>query len=360
MALTQVQAGMMDSTAQYYSFKNRIINGAMVIDQRNAGAAVTINSTANTYVVDRWNGVGQASDGVFTLQQSSTAPAGFTKSLLATVTTADSSIGATQYYLIRQIIEGYNVADLGFGAAGASTFTLSFWVRSSVTGTFGGAATDNSALYCYPFSYTISAANTWEQKSITITGPTSGSTFDKTNGGGLNLYFSLGMGSTYLGTAGAWASATYFSATGSTNLISTLNATFYITGVQLEKGSTATSFDYRPFGTELALCQRYCWVFGYEDTAVFGSGFEDTAAGYTPSITPVPMRSAPTISANSAASTFTLNDAAGSRVGTALALSFATKNSITLKLSASGTTTNAGCVMRTNSASSYIVFSSEL
>lgn len=109
-----------------YTMRNKIINGAMQIDQRNAGASVTINSTANTYVVDRWNGVGQPADGVFTLQQSSTAPAGFTNSLIATVTTADSSIGATQYYLIRQVIEGFNLADMGFGTANARTFTLSF------------------------------------------------------------------------------------------------------------------------------------------------------------------------------------------------------------------------------------------
>jgi len=306
--LTFNDASTQNTAATGFGFKNRIINGAMVIDQRNAGAAVTINSTANTYVVDRWNGVGQASDGVFTLQQSSTAPAGFTKSLLATVTTADSSIGATQYYLIRQIIEGYNVADLGFGAAGASTFTLSFWVRSSVTGTFGGAATDNSALYCYPFSYTISAANTWEQKSITITGPTSGSTFDKTNGGGLNLYFSLGMGSTYLGTAGAWASATYFSATGSTNLISTLNATFYITGVQLEKGSTATSFDYRPYGTELALCERYAQFVETSANGQFSSGTMNVPAPYRTTMRSSPSSTAISVRVSGNISSYSLNN----------------------------------------------------
>lgn len=293
-----------------YTMRNKIINGAMQIDQRNAGASVTINSTANTYVVDRWNGVGQPADGVFTLQQSSTAPAGFTNSLIATVTTADSSIGATQYYLIRQVIEGFNLADMGFGTANARTFTLSFWVRSSLTGTFGGAATNNVADYCYPFSYTISSANTWEQKTVTITGPTAG-TFNTTNGGGLNLYFSLGMGSTYKGTSGSWAAATYFSSTGATDLISTNGATFYITGVQLERGTVATPFEYRNYQQELAMCQRYyCKTFdvttapAQNSTSVgaiwgsvrafggaAGSSWEPQAMWFFP----VTMRAAPTV-----------------------------------------------------------------
>ena len=157
MALTQIDAGLLagnipasslagsipasklDTNTQYYGFKNRIINGAMVIDQRNAGASVTINSASNTYTLDRWIGYGQATDGVYTIQQSSTAPTGFSKSLLATVTTADSSVGATQIYTLRYKIEGLNLTDLNWGTANAATVTLSFWVRSSVTGTFGGS-----------------------------------------------------------------------------------------------------------------------------------------------------------------------------------------------------------------------------
>ena len=247
-------------TAEYSvpvtAFKNRIINGAMLIDQRNNGASVTINSASNTYTLDRWIGYGQATDGVYTIQQSSTAPAGFSKSLLATVTTADSSVGATQIYTLRYKIEGLNLTDLNWGTANAATVTLSFWVRSSVTGTFGGSILNDGQSRSYPFSYTISSANTWEQKTITIAGDTSG-TWLTTNGIGMDLFFSLGMGSTYSGTASTWSGTNYYSVTGSTNLISTLNATFYITGVQLEKGSVATSFDYRPYGTELQLCQRY-------------------------------------------------------------------------------------------------------
>jgi hypothetical protein len=236
--------------------KNRIINGAMVIDQRNAGAAVTVNSGSQTFAVDRFYGTGQTSDGVYTLQQSSTAPAGFVNSVVATVTTADSSIGATQNYLFRQRIEGYNIADLNWGSANAKTVTLSFWVRSSLTGTFGGTLHNGNGDRFYPYSYTISAANTWEQKTITIAGDTTG-TWETTNGIGLNVIWSLGTGSTYLASSSAWTATTYTGFTGQTNLIGTSGATFYITGVQLEVGSSATGFEYRQFGTELNLCQRY-------------------------------------------------------------------------------------------------------
>ena len=187
-----------------FAFRNRIINGAMMIDQRNNGASVTVNSSAYTYPVDRFAGFGESTDGVFTLQQSSTAPAGFTNSLVATVTTADASIGSTQRYFIRQSIEGYNVADLGFGASGASTFTISFWVRSSLTGTFGGSLMNENFDRAYPFTYTISSANTWEQKTVTVAGDTTG-TWAKTNGTGLVVIWSIGAGSSRIGTAGSWS-----------------------------------------------------------------------------------------------------------------------------------------------------------
>jgi hypothetical protein len=268
MPLTQVDQGLLGQYAQYTGFKNRIINGAMVIDQRNAGASVTVNSANNFYPVDRFACTGQATDGVFTVQRSTTAPSGFINSVIATVTTADASIGATQQYLIQQFIEGFNIADLGWGSAGAQSVTVSFWVRSSITGTFGGSIVNSGFNRSYPFTYTISAANTFEYKTVTIAGDTSG-TWLTDNGVGLRLIFSLGAGSTYLGTAGAWSGSYFAGATGQTNVIATNGATFYITGVQLEKGSTATSFDYRPYGTELVLCQRYYEVM-YADAATNG------------------------------------------------------------------------------------------
>jgi hypothetical protein len=237
-----------------FGFKNRIINGSMVIDQRNAGASVTPN---NSYTLDRWLGV-NSQTGKFTIQQNAgsvTPPAGFINYLGCTSTSA-YSIASGDYFNIQQYIEGFNVSDLAWGTASAATITMSFWVRSSLTGTFGGALRNDAGNRSYPFTYTISSANTWEQKSVTIAGDTSG-TWLTTNGRGIAVSFGLGVGSTYSGTAGAWTAGNYISATGATSVVGTSGATFYITGVQLEKGSTATAFDYRPYGTELALCQRY-------------------------------------------------------------------------------------------------------
>jgi hypothetical protein len=271
MALTQVDQGLLAPQAQYTGFKNRIINGAMMIDQRNAGASVTPSNQA--YTLDRWQTF-TSGGGVYTVQQSSTAPSGFSNSLLVTVTTQDSSIAAGDYYILTQKIEGFNTADFNFGTASASAVTLSFQVRSSITGVFSGSIENSAGNRSYPFSYTISSANTWTTASITISGDTTGTWVGATNGAGIVLRLSLGMGSTYQGTANTWNAGDYYATTTETaKLIGTNGATFYITGVQLEKGSTATSFDYRPYGTELALCQRYCPVWSVSGSNVpFASG----------------------------------------------------------------------------------------
>jgi hypothetical protein len=252
--VTEAQGGT-GTTVGYYGFKNRIINGAMVIDQRNAGASVT---PANSYTLDRWQGVNtQASK--FTVQQNAasvTPPAGFSNYLGVTSSSTYSVLTGDTFCVV-QNIEGFNTYDLAWGTANAQTITISFWVRSSLTGTFGGALENNAANRGYPFSYTISVANTWEQKSITIAGDTSGTWVGATNGIGIIVRFGLGSGATFSGTAGAWAAGNFVQPTSTVSVVGTSGATFYITGVQLEKGSTATSFDYRPYGTELALCQRY-------------------------------------------------------------------------------------------------------
>ena len=281
-------------TASNMAGRNRIINGNMAIDQRNAGAAITVNNNTAKFSCDRWYVQGESTDGVFTVQQSTTAPAGFTQSMLFTVTTVDASIGASQAYFFKQAIEGYNVADLGWGTASAQTVTLSFWVRSSVTGTYGASVLNSAANRSYPFTYTISSANTWEQKTVTIAGDTSG-TWAKDNTAGIQIYFNVGMGSTYLGAANAWAGATYLGATGQTNLISTSGATFYITGVQLEKGSTATDFEYRPYGAELALCQRYYETSVDATALVFSGQVTSGSAYYISGVFAVEKRIAPTM-----------------------------------------------------------------
>jgi len=245
------------NTPNTFGFKNRIINGEIDIDQRNAGASYT--QVNGQYSLDRWSGNsfdGGAAANKFSVIQSSTAPTGFSNSLLVTSLAATAS-SASNIFNIEQKIEGFNFADFLYGTASAQTLTLSFWVRSSLTGTFGGALKNSARNRAYPFTYTISTANTFEQKTITITGDTSGTWVGGTNGVGLWISFGLGVGSTYSGTAGAWGAGDLFSATSAVSVVGTNGATFYLTGVQLEKGSTATSFDVRPFSTELTLCQRY-------------------------------------------------------------------------------------------------------
>ena len=289
------------TAATGFGFKNRIINGAMVIDQRNAGASVA--ATTAGYSLDRW-GLTYSAATKFSVQQNAasvTPPAGFSNYLGVTSSSA-YSITSSDYFGVFQTIEGFNIADLGWGAAGAATITLSFWVRSSLTGTFGGVLKNatSGATRSYPFTFTISAANTWEQKTITVAGDTSG-TWNSTNGAGLCVQFGLGVGSTFSGTAGAWAGANYLGATGATSVVGTNGATFYITGVQLEKGSTATSFDYRPYGTELQLCQRYYWgingsqLGGASETQVGMFTFQGTNTAYVLIPNPVQMRTSANI-----------------------------------------------------------------
>jgi hypothetical protein len=235
--------------------KNRIINGAMVIDQRNAGASVTPAGGAATYTLDRWRfDVSQSSK--LTTQQSTTAPVGFANSMLVTSSSA-YSVTSTDYFYVCQAIEGNNFYDLGWGIANAKTITISFWVQSSLTGTFGGALRNAANNRAYPFSYTISSANTWQQISVTVAGDTTGTWVGATNANAMTINWSFGMGSNFVASAGAWTTGNIASATGATSLVGTNGATFYITGVQLEVGSSATGFEYRQYGQELVLCQRY-------------------------------------------------------------------------------------------------------
>ena len=244
------------ATAPRVGMVNRIINGDMRIDQRNAGAEVT-QIVGTPYTVDRFYIYGSVTS-KFTAQQNAgsvTPPTGFINYLGMTSSSA-YTVGASESFQVISRIEGLNIADLGWGTATAQTITLSFWVRSSLTGAFSGAIRNSAANRSYPFLYTVFTANTWEQKSVTIAGDTSG-TWLTTNGTGIIANFSLGVGTTSSGTAGAWAAANYAAATGSTSVVGTSGATFYVTGVQLEVGSVATPFEHRQYGQELALCQRY-------------------------------------------------------------------------------------------------------
>ena len=268
--------------------RNRIINGDMRINQRGFSGSIT-DTGAVTYALDRWSAYGSVT-AKFSVAQSSTAPTGFNNSLLVT-SSSSYTVGAGEFFLINQPIEGFNTADLGWGTASAKTVTLSFQVYSSLTGTFGGSITNSGNSRSYPFTYTVSSANTWTSISVTIAGDTSG-TWLTTNGIGLFVRFGLGVGSTFSGTAGAWAAAAYYSATGATSVVGTNGATFYITGVQLEKGTQATSFEYKQYQQELALCQRY-----FTNTSIvgFGGPTNSTYNNIYALTFPTTMRAAPTV-----------------------------------------------------------------
>jgi len=275
------------------SNRNLIINGAMTIDQRNGGSAV---NNANSYTLDRWYFMqGQASNTVaHNVEQSSTAPADFLNSLKITVATA-ANPSTSNYTALFHRVEGYNSAQLNYGLSTASASTLSFWVYSSVTGTFGVAIQNSASTRSYVGTYTINASNTWEKKTISIQGDTSG-TWVKNNGIGLGIHWDIGVGTAQSTTAGTWQSGNYLGLTGGTKLCQTSGATFYITGVQLEVGDTATPFEHRSYGDELARCQRY-----YQMTNAFalfsGRGTGTTTAVASLPLT-VPMRASPTLTTN--------------------------------------------------------------
>ena len=242
-----------DSNANGF-LRNRIINGDMRIDQRNVGASVT-PTTSGTYTLDRWFANLTVASKYSVQQQTSVVPTGHSHALKITSLSA-YSVGVAEQFAILQGIEGLNFSDFGFGTASAQSVTLSFWVYSSLTGTFGGSLQNGAANRSYPFTYSIPSANTWTKINVTIPGDTTG-TWTVDNSAGAYLSFGLGVGTTLSGTASSWAAANYRSATGAVSVVGTNAATWYVTGVQLEAGSAATPFERRQYGQEFALCQRY-------------------------------------------------------------------------------------------------------
>ena len=270
--------------------RNLVINGEMGIDQRNAGASKAVSSYG--YGLDRF-GFNCSGGGAFTAQRDTTVPAGqgFIYSQKLTVTTADSSIAAADAYSLFHKIEANNSSWLRLGTAHAKTFTLSFWVRSSVTGTFGVGFNNNAFNRSYVATYSISSPDTWEKKTITVVGDTAG-TWTTGTTIGLNISFDLGGGSNYEAAAGSWSAGNFSRTSGSVEWIATSSATFYITVVQLEVGSTATDFEHRSIGEELALCQRYLPSFTGRN--MFMGFAAATTYGYYTVNYPVPSRVIPT------------------------------------------------------------------
>ena len=363
------QSGYTLGAGNASSFKNRILNGSMVIDQRNAGASVT--PTSGSYTLDRYR-VFMSQASKFTVQQTpSAAEAGFAgrisagfNSYLACTSSSAYAILAGDYFTIRQRIEGFNFADMEWGTSSAKTVTLSFLAYSSLTGTFGGVLSNSAGDRSYPFSYTISTANTWTQISVTIAGDTTGTWIGATNGVGVQVIFSLGAGATYLGTANAWAGAEYYGVTGQTNIVATNGATFYITGVQLEVGTVATSFDYRSYGTELALCQRYYYRISGTGTAPFTAGGSlSTTSTRIQGGFPVSLRIAPTALEQTGTSGNYQLILAGAAVALGSVPVFDDASPYTFSVSVAYTATGSAgqsAWLRCNSTAAYLGWSAEL
>jgi hypothetical protein len=367
-ALAEASGGTGTSTG-YYGFKNRIINGGMVISQAAGGASITPASTgagSENFAVDRFR-IAYSQNSKLTAQQnkgSVTPPAGF-KNYIGIGVASTATVGATDYFLVGQTIEGYNISDLSWGTASAATVTLSFWAYSNTTGTFGGAVNNSAYARSYVFSYTINVADTWEQKTVTIAGDTSG-TWLTENNSGMRIWFSLGTGSTLSKASGSWGAGEYYSATGATSLMGNTNNYLYITGVQLEKGSTATSFDYRPYGTEFMLCQRYYYVLVSGNAKTIGlAGYYSSTVLTATTVFPVTMRTTPSlvqtvgtsyygVYANSGFDVFdSFNDGIQGATPQTAAIDASGSSGV------SGTSGSAGRVV-TNNASSSIAFSAEL
>jgi hypothetical protein len=339
------------NTGMTVGFRNRIINGQMQIDQRNAGA--TVNQINGAFNLDRWSGNsynGGGATGKFSVGQSGTAPTGFSNSLLVTSLSA-SATTTSDIYNIEQKIEGFNFADFMYGTANAQTLTLSFWVRSSITGTFGGALKNSARNRAYPFTYTINSANAWEQKTLVIGGDTSGTWVGSTNGVGLWVSFGLGVGTSFTEPSGLWGGGDQFSADGCVSLISTNGATWYITGVQLEKGNIATSFDVRPYGTELNLCQRYYFAYLVPATCPQGFGhMQSTTVARIIFPNPVPMRATPTFTPLGS-----LGIASGgtSFIASASSVLGISSAGVQMQFDVSGATTHQTCVYRDSGGTSF-------
>lgn len=292
--LTFSDSSVQTAAASPYVLKNRIINGDMRISQRNTTSSVT--PASGDFTLDRWSvALSQASK--FTVQQNAgsvTPPVGFSNYLGITSSSA-YSITAGDYFYFRQPIEGFNTSDLAWGTANAKTVTLSFQVYSSLTGTFGGSLENSAYTRNYPFSYSIPTANTWTTISITIAGDTSGTWVGATNGAGLRVNFGLGVSSQFSGTAGVWAAGDIVSTTGATSVVGTSGATFYITGVQLEIGTSATPFERRLYDKELISCQRYFAKVGPTTDVGYAQGISNTTSqGYFVLHYKVTMRTTPT------------------------------------------------------------------
>ena len=352
---------LISSNAQGSGMKNRIINGGMDISQRGTSFASPANGS---YTLDRW-GVYYVNDGAITITQNSDAPTNneFQNSLRVTVNTSDTSIAAGQYSVISQTIEGYNVRDLI-----GRTFTVSFWVRSSKTGIHCFRMCNIGADRSYIVEYTITVADTWQYKTVTITGglPTAG-TWNYTNSEGLYITFSLAVGSTFQTTAGTWNTGNFLGTSNQVNCLDLAGNIFAITGVQLEVGAVATPFEHRLYGAELALCQRYYWRYapGFISAYIAPVSVTTTTNCSAYFSLPVPMRSVPALEQSGTASDYAVVVSNVITALTSMVLSSITYSTSYIKLVpvvSGGLTAGQSGELRLSASVStgYISFSAEL
>jgi len=350
-----------------FGFKNRIINGAMAIDQRNSGSSYTPTSSA-PYTVDRWAGYSNQA-GKFTTQQVADAPAGFTYSTKITSSSA-YSVQSNDYFSFSQQIEGYNVQDIAWGTVNSQYSTLSFWVKSSLTGSFGGSIQDSAEQVCFAFTYTIASANTWQYQTVTILPyAVVNGTWGRTNGSGCFVWFGLGAGSGRTqSVTNQWTSAQNLQPTGTTQVVATNGATIQFTGVQLEVGTQATSFDYRDYGRELMMCQRYCLNVNSANCNGtynrYGYGECNQTTQLCANIFfPVQMRTYPSLT-TPAASQFCIYTKTTINAGTSIAIGGdgSNVNAAVVVLTTGGTVVqgNAGSIMSNANNTSYLLFTAEL
>jgi len=345
--------------------KNLIINGAMTVDQRHSGSSFTVvNGNSTTGVIaDRFR-VNEASGAEFTAQRVADAPVGFEYSSKITVSTADASLGSTEFHRIIQPIEGKNISNLNWGTSNAKTLTLTFYVKSSVTGQYYISVFNNVADRTLLKGYTIDSANTWEKKTITIIGDQTG-TWLTTNAVGIHLMWSLGTGSTYQSsTLDAYQAGFYMAKSDQVNIAASVNSTWQLTGVQLEVGDVATAFEHEDIGTTLRKCQRYFHRFQSDTNydAFAPAYWLVTTQVFSMYEFPVTMRTQPSLSI-SATSDWRIHSNGGDGVLGSLVVNRATPNNMQTysdQSSNTGTAGHAGAIRNNNNASAYIEFSAEL
>lgn len=302
MPLTKVRNQGLSFTS---GVRNLIINGAMQVAQRGTSA---VAAGAGTYPsIDRLKCY-ESTDGAFTLEQSTTVPTGqgFSNSAKFVVTTADTSLAAGQYAQATQVIEAQNLQNLSYGTSSAKTLTLSFWCRSSKTGTYCiTIVKEDSTATHYVKEFSISSANTWEKKTITIEPDSnitaSAGAIANDSGAGLYVYWNFAQGSTYTGaTDDAWSTNTnHFATTNQVNWMDSTSNDFYLTGVQLEIGDSASDFEHRSFPDELIRCQRYFTK--WDNGSVYYGTRYSTSNGFVFLDCPVRMRAYPTVTISSSA-----------------------------------------------------------